>query len=409
LNYENESNNYVYFDDLKVNYKKSQVVQSNNYYAFGLQTSQSWTRIDTKPNQYLYNSGSELNKVTENYEMFFRGYDPAIGRMSGVDMLASSFSGLTPYQYGANNPIRMNDPTGAMTDDTPWAVERKRRGKYQYFDSFADYAFQNQNTFGGGFQSNQNFYGKMGLANFSSYVSTFQLINNAFNATPEGGVSLSSYDNGQLTSRVTAGGIKITFIPGELRGGSGGRDIVGMEFKGLLINNSDTKYSEKQLVNLANRIENQLMDSFSGISGNLEWLMSAELNSELEGIDHLDPYRVIMVNDVRDYMKVRKDGSVGFTQPGWNKAYMNATGHNLTRTASHEVGHSMGLNHVMEATYFDSSRTENNMHFYSKDDWRGNLMHQSATVNSLGESMAGTRIEAWQIINIMRFNRIKGR
>jgi hypothetical protein len=93
LSYENESNNYVYFDDLKINYQKSQIVQSNNYYAFGLQTSDSClpteaeakvgTRIDTKPNQYLYNSGSELNDLTSNYEMFFRGYDPAIGRMSG--------------------------------------------------------------------------------------------------------------------------------------------------------------------------------------------------------------------------------------------------------------------------------------------------------------------------------------
>ncbi|MCO5272717.1 MAG: hypothetical protein M9954_13750 [Cyclobacteriaceae bacterium] len=66
-------------------YTKSQVVQSNNYYAFGLQTSQSWTRMDTKPNQYLYNAGSELNVATSNYDMMFRSYDPAIGRMSGVD------------------------------------------------------------------------------------------------------------------------------------------------------------------------------------------------------------------------------------------------------------------------------------------------------------------------------------
>ncbi|MCB9047774.1 MAG: hypothetical protein H6550_16685, partial [Chitinophagales bacterium] len=92
LSYENESNNWVYFDDLKVTYTKSQVVQTNNYYAFGLQTKDSWTRIDTKPNQYLYNSGSELNKVTGNYEMFFRGYDPAIGRMSGVDIMASKYA-----------------------------------------------------------------------------------------------------------------------------------------------------------------------------------------------------------------------------------------------------------------------------------------------------------------------------
>lgn len=113
LTYENESNNYVYFDDLKVTYTKSQVVQSNNYYAFGLQTSQSWTRIDAKPNQYLYNGGSELNSTTNSYEMFFRDYDPAIARMSGVDPLADMYSGLSPYNYSANDPVFWNDPSGA--------------------------------------------------------------------------------------------------------------------------------------------------------------------------------------------------------------------------------------------------------------------------------------------------------
>ncbi|MCB0506623.1 MAG: hypothetical protein KDC58_14130, partial [Cyclobacteriaceae bacterium] len=113
-------------DDLKVNYKKSQVVQSNNYYAFGLQTSQSWTRIDTKPNQYLYNSGSELNEVTGNYDLFFRGYDPAIGRMSGVDPEADFYASQTPYNYGFNDPVYWNDPSGASPwDDSPYAGQRK--------------------------------------------------------------------------------------------------------------------------------------------------------------------------------------------------------------------------------------------------------------------------------------------
>ena len=113
LSYENESNNYVYFDDLKVTYTKSQVVQSNNYYAFGLQTKDSWTRMDTKPNQYLYNAGSELNTLTSNYEMLFRSYDPTIGRMSGVDPMVDKYASMTPYNYSMNDPIYYNDPTGA--------------------------------------------------------------------------------------------------------------------------------------------------------------------------------------------------------------------------------------------------------------------------------------------------------
>ena len=120
LSYENVSDKFVYFDDFKVNYTKSQIVQSNNYYAFGLQTSQSWTRIDTKPNQYLYNGGAELNEVTGNYDLFFRGYDPVLGRMNGVDPEADFYASQTPYNYGFNDPVYWNDPMG----DDPASSER---------------------------------------------------------------------------------------------------------------------------------------------------------------------------------------------------------------------------------------------------------------------------------------------
>ena len=115
----------MYFDDLKINYQKSKIVQSNNYYAFGLQTKDSWTRIDTKPNQYLYNAGSELNVATSNYDMMFRSYDPAIGRMSGVDPMVNSFASLTPYNYSFNDPVFWNDPSGAIADGGPNAGQRK--------------------------------------------------------------------------------------------------------------------------------------------------------------------------------------------------------------------------------------------------------------------------------------------
>jgi RHS repeat-associated protein len=88
-------------------------VQSNNYYAFGMQTSESWTRTGTQPNKYLYNAGSEQNTATGNYEMFFREYDPALGRMNAVDPMASKYASLTPYNYAFNTPVTLNDPTGA--------------------------------------------------------------------------------------------------------------------------------------------------------------------------------------------------------------------------------------------------------------------------------------------------------
>ena len=146
----------MYFDDLKINYQKSKIVHSNNYYAFGLQTKDSWMRMDTKPNQYLYNAGSELNEATSNYEMMFRNYDPAIGRMSGVDPMVNSFASLTPYNYSFNDPVFWNDPSGAIADNSN---ANSNSEKEEYEDCSCGMYGSNWNlaTYGGGF-------GKYGVA-----------------------------------------------------------------------------------------------------------------------------------------------------------------------------------------------------------------------------------------------------
>ena len=69
LSYEDESNNYVEFDDFQVTHTKTNIVQYNEYYPFGLRTSTSWTREDSK-NDFLYNAGSELNATSGWYETF---------------------------------------------------------------------------------------------------------------------------------------------------------------------------------------------------------------------------------------------------------------------------------------------------------------------------------------------------
>lgn len=70
LSYDNDSNNWVYFDDFRVSHTPTNVIQYNEYYPFGLQTSNSWTREDSS-NDYLYNGGNELNGNTGWYETFF--------------------------------------------------------------------------------------------------------------------------------------------------------------------------------------------------------------------------------------------------------------------------------------------------------------------------------------------------
>ena len=84
---ENPTQVDVYFDDVTMTYTPSNVIQSNEYYPFGLQTANSWTRDNTTGNNFLSNGGTELNTTSNLYDLEFRNYDPVLGRMHQVDLL----------------------------------------------------------------------------------------------------------------------------------------------------------------------------------------------------------------------------------------------------------------------------------------------------------------------------------
>src|SRR5690242_1964649 len=67
----------VYFDDVTMTYTPTAVVQSNDYYAFGLQHATSWTRENAVQNNFLYDAGSEQNSMTGMYDRPYRNYDAA--------------------------------------------------------------------------------------------------------------------------------------------------------------------------------------------------------------------------------------------------------------------------------------------------------------------------------------------
>jgi RHS repeat-associated protein len=99
----------VYFDDLNITHTKSNVIQYNEYYPFGLQADKSWTRTNAK-NNFLFNGGTELNATSGYYDLHYRNYDAAIGRFIQVDPM--SVSEMAIYQYAGNNPVMFNDLLG---------------------------------------------------------------------------------------------------------------------------------------------------------------------------------------------------------------------------------------------------------------------------------------------------------
>jgi RHS repeat-associated protein len=106
-------------------YTPSNILQSNEYYPFGLQTANSWTRENTTGNNFLGNGGTELNTTSQLYDLDYRNYDPILGRMTQVDPMATKYASLTPYNYGFNDPVTFSDVSGAdpsdpyMGDGTP--------------------------------------------------------------------------------------------------------------------------------------------------------------------------------------------------------------------------------------------------------------------------------------------------
>jgi RHS repeat-associated protein len=109
----------VYFDDFKITHTKSNLIQGNEYYPFGMQTANSWTREAVTGNNYLANGGTELNATTQLYDLHYRNYDAALGRMFQLDPMASKYGSLTPYNYSLNNPTNLNDPLGDDVEPQP--------------------------------------------------------------------------------------------------------------------------------------------------------------------------------------------------------------------------------------------------------------------------------------------------
>jgi RHS repeat-associated protein len=105
----------VYFDDLKVTFAKSRVVQMDDYYPFGL-TFNSYRRENSIGNNYLFEEKEIQNDLGLNLLDFeWRQYDPTIGRTTTQDPHADDYSGISPYSFLANNPINFMDPIGMDT------------------------------------------------------------------------------------------------------------------------------------------------------------------------------------------------------------------------------------------------------------------------------------------------------
>jgi RHS repeat-associated protein len=86
------------------------IKQVQDYYAFGMDMNTGNSLVPSPDNRYKYNGLEYTSEFNLNqYDYGARNYDPAIGRWTGMDLLAESHYETTPYNYTLNNPINFRD------------------------------------------------------------------------------------------------------------------------------------------------------------------------------------------------------------------------------------------------------------------------------------------------------------
>lgn len=169
------------------------LTQSIDYYPFGLAFDNQC--ISGTDNKYLYN-GKELQDELnlDWYDYGARFYDAQIGRFTTQDAYAEKYINLTPYQYGANNPIRYIDINGdsiqaqqaeaqQMITNTLTAED----AKYIQFDENGNINLELLNSHS---SESGNYNSLLGLANAETVINVS--LDDHFNYVDENGVAGTS-------------------------------------------------------------------------------------------------------------------------------------------------------------------------------------------------------------------------
>jgi len=115
LSNDNPTTVEVYFDDFRVTQTKSPVIQTDDYYPFGL-TFNSYQRENAVENQYLFAGKERQNELEIGWLDFgARMYQPEIGRWGKIDPLSDAYYSNSSYSYVLGNPASNTDVQGMWT------------------------------------------------------------------------------------------------------------------------------------------------------------------------------------------------------------------------------------------------------------------------------------------------------
>ncbi|MGH1517979.1 RHS repeat-associated core domain-containing protein [Chryseobacterium sp. JK1] len=220
---------YNYKDYTLVSFAKDntgalEVIDTNNYYPFGLNHIEGMLSTSNFGGYYSYKyNGKELQE-TGMYDYGARFYMPDIGRWGVVDPLAEKMTRHSPYNYAFNNPLRFIDPDGREAEG--W-IKDKKTGEVSW-----DKNTNSQNEFNKNYKGRESSFAYVSNKNDSS---KYTLPNGSGSLVMNDWVENSSED-GLIAPEIT-----MTFIPSDKSSSSGW-------FQTYISNTPDYDGSEKSSI-----------------------------------------------------------------------------------------------------------------------------------------------------------------
>lgn len=107
LSYDNEAASWVNFDEFKITYTESPVIQVNSYYPYGM-IAYSWMRDGEEETKEKF-QGKKYDSLTKWHDFHARQYNAELGRLNSLDprnQFASGYVGM------GSNPLIGVDPDG---------------------------------------------------------------------------------------------------------------------------------------------------------------------------------------------------------------------------------------------------------------------------------------------------------